>query len=259
MSTTETTRILSPRGLSGLGITAVAALALTACGADDSLDTTGDGEPNSTVTLGADPDEPEDETDEAEAETDAETDTDAQDAGTDQPAEAGADETDDAEADTEAETEAEADTEADDGDGTDQPAEAGADHPLYGGLQAVQAAHPEGVVFEVESDDGRYEWRVYVNGVEREIHTEKSTLEIVHTEDDDVPDGDDLREIDAVQVDFSEAFRAAEEHAGSTDGAFVEEAELDTEGGVVVWVLELDSEREVYVDVSSAEVIYTED
>ena len=232
MSTTETTRILSPRGLSGLGITAVAALALAACGADDSLDTTGDGEPNSTVTLGADPDEPEDETDEAEAETDADADD-----GADQRAEAGADEDDD----------------------TDQSAEPRADNPLYAGLQAVQAAHPEGVVFEVESDDGRYEWRVYVDGVEREIHTEKSTLEIVHTEDDDVPDSDDLREIDAIQVDFSEAFQAAEEHADSTDGAFVDEAELDAEGGVVVWVLELDNDREVHVDVASAEVVKTED
>ncbi|GAB3188201.1 PepSY domain-containing protein [Nesterenkonia suensis] len=147
-------------------------------------------------------------------------------------------------------------------DGTDDAASsdsADADHPAYGGLDTVQAEHPDGVVFAVEADDGLYEWHVLVEGVEREVHTDQATGEIVHTEDDDAPDGDDLREIEAIQVDFAEALRAAEEHADDASGVFIDEAELDTEDGVVVWEIELDNGHDLMVDVTSAEVLDVDD
>ncbi|GAA1171349.1 hypothetical protein [Nesterenkonia xinjiangensis] len=224
---TPASRTLSPATITGLSVAALAALALTACGPDDTLDTSGDGEPNSTVTIGT---EDEDAADDAQGE---------------------ADETDPAE-------DADATAEEDPAE-EDEPSASGEDHPLYGGLETVQAEYPDGVVFEVESDDDRYEWHISVDGIERELHTEKASGEIVHTEDDDAPDSDDLREIDAIEIDIAEAFQTAEEHAGDPAGAFVDEAQLDTEGGDVVWDIELDNGREIAVDVTSAEVIHIDD
>lgn len=228
----------SPATITGLSLAALAALALAACGPDDTLDTSGDGEPNSTVTIGADEDGTADrQADEAQGHEDAES-------GTEDHGDAGS---------TDASTD---ETEADTGE---PAASETADHPLYGGLETVQAEYPDGVVFEVEADDARYEWHVYVDGVEREVHTDFSSLEIVYTEDDDTPDDDDLREIEAIEIDIAEAFRIVEDHAGDPSGAFVDEAQLDTSSGTVVWDIELTDGHEIAVDVVTGDLVQVDD
>ncbi|WP_070159459.1 PepSY domain-containing protein [Nesterenkonia sp. PF2B19] len=237
------TRTLSRPTATALSVTALASLALTSCGLDDTLDTSADGEPSTAVTISAD---------------DAAHDDAA--ASEDGSADAGGSETSRPEDDASAEGEG---TDPSDDTATDAAAETSPadsdDHPLYGGLETVQAEYPEGVVFEVESDDGRYEWHVLVDGIEREVHTDKSSLEIVYTEDDDAPDSDDLREIDSTEIDIAEAFRIVEDRVGDPSGAFVDEAQLDSESGTVVWEIELDNGQEIAVDVVTGDLVQVDD
>lgn len=219
-----------------LSTVALAALTLTACdSADEALDAGEDNEPESNVTVGAEEDEETDEATEDSAE----------------------DSTDEADDETTVDS-----TEDSTEDSTDESAEEDADavenHPVYGGLAAVEAEYADGVVFEIDDNDSTYEWHVYSEGSVYEIEVDKQTLEIVDTEDDGAPDGDEQSEIDAVEFGLEEALRSVEDRAGDPTGAFIDEVELDTEDGVIVWSIELADGTEIDIDVTTGDIVREE-
>ncbi|WP_261623159.1 PepSY domain-containing protein [Nesterenkonia marinintestina] len=213
-------------GLTALSTAAVAALMLTACdSADEALDAGDDNEPESNVTVGADEgDEQDDEQDDEQTE----------------------------ESDDEATDEA---TGEEDEDGAGDGAEDVENHPVYGGLSAVEAEYPDGIVFEIDDEDSSYEWHVYSEGTVYEVKVDKQSLEIVSTEEDGAPGDEEQSELDAIEVGLEEALRSIEDRAGDPSGAFVDEVELDTEDGLVVWEIELADGTELDVDVSSGDVV----
>lgn len=200
-----------------LSVAAAGVLALSACGPDDALDTEGSGEPDSPVTVGTEDQEETAETGQDESP--------AQDGG-----EPGAE--DSAAEDSAAE-------------GADRPEE-----PLYDAVGAVLEEYPEGVITELDTDDSYYEIFVYDGETEWELEVDRESFEIIDTEDDGIDD-DDREKAEAVEIDIIEALTTAAEEGG----AEVEQAELDTEDGAVVWEIELTNGSEVYVDVSSGEVV----
>ncbi|MDO5492750.1 MAG: hypothetical protein Q4F53_03955 [Nesterenkonia sp.] len=208
-------------GLTALSTAAVAALMLTACdSADEALDAGDDNEPESNVTVGAD------EGDEQDDEQTEESDDEATDEATDEEDEDGAEDVE--------------------------------NHPVYGGLSAVEAEYPDGIVFEIDDEDSSYEWHVYSEGTVYEVKVDKQSLEIVSTEEDGAPGDEEQSELDAIEVGLEEALRSIEDRAGDPSGAFVDEVELDTEDGLVVWEIELADGTELDVDVSSGDVVSEE-
>mgnify|MGYP002721478847 CR=1 FL=1 len=193
-----------------LSLAAAGALALTACGPDDALDTEGSGEPDSPVTVGTEDSADENGTaEEAEGQQDSE----------ESPA-------------------------AEDGD-------AGrSGEPLHQAVEAALAEYPDGVITELDTDDSYYEIFVYDGQTEWELEVDRESFEIIDTEDDGI-DSDDQEKAEAVEIDIIEALTTAAEEGG----AEVEQAELDTEDGTVVWEIELTNDVEVYVDVTNGEVV----
>lgn len=200
-----------------LSVAAAGVLALSACGPDDALDTEGSGEPDSPVTVGTEDQEETAETGQDESP--------AQDGG-----EPGAE--DSAAEDSAAE-------------GADRLEE-----PLYDAVGAVLEEYPDGVITELDTDDSYYEIFVYDGETEWELEVDRESFEIIDTEDDGIDD-DDREKAEAVEIDIIEALTTAAEEGG----AEVEQAELDTEDGAVVWEIELTNGSEVYVNVSSGEVV----
>lgn len=200
-----------------LSVAAAGVLALSACGPDDALDTEGSGEPDSPVTVGTEDQEETAETGQDESP--------AQDGG-----EPGAE--DSAAEDSAAE-------------GADRLEE-----PLYDAVGAVLEEYPDGVITELDTDDSYYEIFVYDGETEWELEVDRESFEIIDTEDDGIDD-DDREKAEAVEIDIIEALTTAAEEGG----AEVEQAELDTEDGAVVWEIELTNGSEVHVDVSSGEVV----
>ncbi len=130
-------------------------------------------------------------------------------------------------------------------EGADRPEE-----PLYDAVGAVLEEYPEGVITELDTDDSYYEIFVYDGETEWELEVDRESFEIIDTEDDGIDD-DDREKAEAVEIDIIEALTTAAEEGG----AEVEQAELDTEDGAVVWEIELTNGSEVYVNVSSGEVV----
>ncbi|MVT26180.1 hypothetical protein GNZ21_07385 [Nesterenkonia alkaliphila] len=154
---------------------------------------------------------------------------------------------------TEEETE-EATDDAGTGDDTDTP-EAGGDHPVYQAIEAALAEYPDGVITEFEDntdEDGYVEVFVYDGSTEWELEVDSETFEIIDTEDDGI-DADDEENAQAVQIDIAEALQTAESESGGEP----KDGELDTEDGTVVWEFEMTNDAEVYVDVTTGEVVRT--
>lgn len=223
MNTEMTTARKAPFAL--LSVAAVGALALTACGPDDALDTEGNGEPDSPVTVGTENGDQADDQDDV-AQEDAAQD-DQQDDADDQAAHDGA--------------------AAEDEDG-ETP-----DEPLFQAIEAALDEYPDGVVTELDTDDEYFEIFVYDGQTEWELEVDRESFEIIDTEDDGI-DSDDQEKAEAVEIDIIEALTTAAEEGG----AEVEQAELDTEDGTAVWEIELANDVEVYVDVATGEVLKTD-
>lgn len=137
-------------------------------------------------------------------------------------------------------------------DDTDTP-ETGGDHPVYQAIETVLAEYPDGVITEFEDntgEDGYVEVFVYDGSTEWELEVDSQTFEIIDTEDDGI-DADDEEKAQAVQTDITEALQTAE---SESDGE-PKDGELDTEDGTVVWEFEMANGVEVYVDVTTGEVI----
>lgn len=127
------------------------------------------------------------------------------------------------------------------------------DEPLFQAIDAALAEHPDGVVTELDTDDDYYEIFVYDGQTEWELEVDRESFELIDTEDDGI-DSDDQEKAEAVEIDIVEALTTASEEGG----AEVEQAELDTEDGTVVWEIELSNDVEVYVDVVTGEVVKTD-
>lgn len=203
-----------------LSAAAIGTLALTACGPD----TTGDeAEPGSAVTVGTDNDSATQEQDAAAQDDQARQDE-------------GAQQNEDAQQDA---------AEGEDGETPDEP--------LFQAIDAALAEHPDGVVTELDTDDDYYEIVVYEGQTEWELEVDRESFEIIDAEEDGI-DSDDQQRAEAVEIDIVEALTTAAEEGG----AEVEQVELDTEGGAVIWEIELTNDVEVSVDVSTGEVRSTD-
>lgn len=216
MNTDMNTALSSPKAAL-LSVAAVGALALSACGPDDALDTDGNGEPDSPVTVGTE-------------------NGDSQEGSSAESADGEGSETDDTE---------EAGPEEEEASDTDRP-----DEPLYDAVDAVLAEYPDGVITELDTDDSYYEIYVYDGETEWELEVDRESFEIIDTEDDGL-DSDDQEKAEAVEIDFVEALVTAADEGG----AIADEADLDTEDGTVVWEISLTNDVEVYVDVATGEVM----
>lgn len=203
-----------------LSAAAIGTLTLTACGPDTTGD---DAEPGSAVTVGTDNDSATQEQDAA-----------AQD--------------DQARQDESAQQNEDAQQDASEGEDGETP-----DEPLFQAIDAALAEHPEGVVTELDTDDGHFEITVVEGTTQWDLEIERESYEVVGSEQDDL-DGDDQQEGDSIEIDIVEALTTASEEGG----AEVEQAELDTEGGAVIWEIELTNDVEVSVDVSTGEVRSTD-
>lgn len=161
--------------------------------------------------------------------------------------------------DTTEETEQAEDTEQQDTEAADEPTDPEADgdgagqHPVYEAIDSVLSEYPDGVITEFEDnsgDDGYVEIYVYDGQTEWEVEVNSESFEIVKTEDEGIDD-DDRDKAEAVSIELTEALQTAEEESGGQP----HEGELDTEDGSVVWELEMDNDVELYVDVTTGEVL----
>lgn len=213
-----------------LSVAAISALALSSCANNDLGADDDDAEPTPTVT--------ETETETVESEP------------TEEPT---AETTDEAEPTEETTGSPEADP-TETGDPQADDAATGDDEPLYQAVDAVEQEYPDAVVLDFDTEDSYYEFTILDGDTEWELDVDRQDFTISNAEEDDV-DSDDERKADAVEIDFSEALRTAEDEGGGMP----EEAELDEENDTVVWEIELDNGTDVYVDVATGEVANVDD
>lgn len=237
--------------VAGLGLSL---LLLGACVPDGEINTAEDGSPNPQVTIGGN--------DPGSTESNG---ADADNSGEDPDTEASASPTETGEAspaDDETTTTIPSEEETSqpgDGGGSGTPPNPGQGHALFDGLHAVESQYPGGIVFEVEAEDNTHEFKVYDGNSIYEVITDNHSLEILSSEYDDTPDSDERAKLEAIDISFAEALQIAAQNSGSSDLIMADEAQLDSEDGVVVWEVELTNGREVYIDVTSGNVVKIDD
>ncbi len=115
---------------------------------------------------------------------------------------------------------------------------AGAD-PVFAAIDAVLAAHPGGIVVEIDREDGgsgRYDIDVVVGNTILEVEVDASGAVRVEDRDDD-DDDDDIADAHRVRVPAAEAIsQALEQHPGGV----LDELDLDSDDGALWWEIELD-------------------
>lgn len=132
-----------------------------------------------------------------------------------------------------------------------------------GALAALQKAADavSGQPFDMESDirDGRDVWdvKVAVNGQEYELWISNDGSEVVDQEQHGSPD-DDVQKVEQAQTSALDALTAAtQQHDGLLD-----EMEIDTDSGSLVWQIELDqtdgASIELTVDATNGAVTVDE-
>lgn len=205
--------------LTMISVAAAAALALAACAPDDTAEEPAEDQAD----------------DQAVDETE---DTATEDSETEAPEE---DETTEEASPTEEETE-----EGGDDAGTSD------EHPVFGAIDAAEQEYPDGVVTEFDHEGSYVEVYVVEGDTEWELDIDAETLEVISTDQDSV-DSDDRQEVEAIGIDITEALQTAVDESGAQP----HDAELDSEGGTVVWEFEMDNGSEVYVDVATGEVTRT--
>lgn len=204
------------------------ALALSACGGDDTTDSNG---------------------------------VNAQETTSQAPASGTASSTDDDD-----DTSDDADDTSNDADGTSDDAQGsaagtGADAAglTAAGLVAITAAEEEtgGTAYEIDDqdDDGSWEVQVRIGDAAQEVQV-GADGEFLGTEDDDL-DADDRDALDAATLTLAEAIETAVAEVGGQ----LDDAELEEEDGTYVWKVSLDGtddgedDVDVHVDTVSGEVV----
>ena len=73
----------------------------------------------------------------------------------------------------------------------------------------------------------------------------------LRTDDGDDLDSDERAALDSAQITLADAIRTALEEVGGT----LDDVELDEDGGTVAWEVSIDDDVEVYVDITTGEVL----
>lgn len=128
--------------------------------------------------------------------------------------------------------------------------------PLGQALAAVALAESEagGTAYALDRDGDGWEVDVAVDDRQVEVRTDRTGGEVLSTQDDDRLDGDDRAELDAATVTLAGALETA---VAELDGE-IEDADLDEEGGTLVWQVGIRTdggEQEVHVDAETGEVL----
>lgn len=126
---------------------------------------------------------------------------------------------------------------------------------------AIETAESEvgGEAMDLDyDDDGEWEIEVVTNGEYTEVTVSADGGTVQETDDPDSLDSEDQSEFDAAEISLADAITTATDaHPGNID-----EVELDTEDGTVVYDVDLyvgadNSELRVYVDAANGEIIKT--
>lgn len=126
------------------------------------------------------------------------------------------------------------------------------------GLAAITVAEEEtgGTAYEIDDqdDDGSWEVQVRIGDAAQEVQI-GADGEFLGTEDDDL-DADDRDALDAATLTLAEAIETAVAEVGGQ----LDDAELETEDGTYVWKVSLDGtddgeDVDVHVDTASGEVV----
>lgn len=145
-------------------------------------------------------------------------------------------------------------------EGTSADAEGVSDALPEAGRTAIQTAldtYP-GTVVELDRDGRDGTWKVTIITEDRatkvKVRLNADGTQITETDEHKDLDRDDLAELDAVEVDIVDAINAV---MAKYPGVF-DEAELDTEDGVVVWQVEINhddaDDTEMLVDVKTGDM-----
>lgn len=114
----------------------------------------------------------------------------------------------------------------------------GAD-PVFAAIDAALAAHPGGIVVEIDREDGgsvTYDIDVVVGNTILELEVDASGAVRVDDRDDD-DDDDDIADAHRVRVPAAEAItQALDRHPGGV----LDELDLDSDDGALWWEIELD-------------------
>ena len=114
----------------------------------------------------------------------------------------------------------------------------------------------DGQAFEVDLEDSPTSWEIAVAAGERQydVYVSRDGSEVISQEEDDL-DSDDREALDRAQVPLEDALRTAL----STTNGTLEDAELDTEDGVLVWEIGVDepngNSADVFVNAEDGSVL----
>lgn len=108
--------------------------------------------------------------------------------------------------------------------------------PVFAAVDAVLAAHPGGIITDIDREDGRVAYDIDVVVGDQVIELEVDDDGNVREEERE-GDDDDVAEARAATVTAVEAMRQA---LAQHDGGVVDEAELDEDDGALSWEVDLD-------------------
>jgi uncharacterized membrane protein YkoI len=127
-------------------------------------------------------------------------------------------------------------------------------------VSAVETAESvpgeDGQAFEVDLEDSPSSWEIAVAAGDRQydVYVSRDGTEVISQEEDDL-DSDDREALDRVRVPLEDALRTAL----STTNGTLEDAELDTEDGVLVWEIGVDepngNSADVFVNAEDGSVL----
>lgn len=108
--------------------------------------------------------------------------------------------------------------------------------PVFAAIDAVLAAHPDGIVTDIDREDGRVVYDIDVVVGDQVIELEVDADGNVR-EDESESDDDDVAEARAATVTAADAIRQA---LNQIPDGVLDEAELDEDDGAPGWEIELD-------------------
>ncbi|MDP9822521.1 PepSY domain-containing protein [Nocardioides massiliensis] len=128
--------------------------------------------------------------------------------------------------------------------------------PLGQALAAVALAESEtgGTAYALDREDGGWQIDVAVDDRQVEVRTDQTGGEVLDSREDDRLDDDDRAELQAATVTLGGALEAA---AAEVAGE-IEDADLDEDGGTLVWQVSIradGTEQEIHIDAKSGEVL----
>lgn len=127
-------------------------------------------------------------------------------------------------------------------------------------LKAIDLAEAEtgGLVYAIDAEnEDRWEIDVNANGNEIEVDVSWDGTKVLSSNKDGKVDTDTLGELKQAKLTIQDAIHASVPHANG----YLDEAEIDTENGVVVWEVSFEdsgTEWAIDIDVSTGEILDVE-